>query len=93
MPPSTVRRGEVLLVVSFNGSARIKKKGRRLQCSDTEITRVGHIIGCVALRHWIKSERGRVSRITAELRAASETEKGTSGHLWGFQPGHQADAG
>ena len=57
-----------------------------------KIASVDNIISRVAVRYWTDCERGRISRVTAELIAAGRTDKRTSGCVWGFQLRHQADA-
>ena len=50
MPPPTVSPDESLLVVSFDGAARIKKKAGLL-CSNMEASRVDYSIGCITIQH------------------------------------------
>ena len=49
MPSPTVTNSEVLLVVSFDGSTRVKNKKGLPQCRDMKIARVDNSIGRVAL--------------------------------------------
>ena len=74
------------------GQHVLRKRGR-LQCSDMELPECAKLSAASRFKTRLTVNEAEYYEITAKLQAAIETDNGTSVHMWGFQPGHQADGG